>query len=69
MARQNFQFGKRQRELAKKQKRDEKLQRKLERKNNPSDSTESADSTEAVESADSPEAGSEERAVQPEVEP
>lgn len=63
MARQNFQFGKRQRELAKKQKRDEKLQRKLERKNNPSDSTE------AVESADSPEAGSEERAVQPEVEP
>jgi hypothetical protein len=35
VARQNFQHGKRQRELAKKQKRDEKLQRKLEKKNNP----------------------------------
>lgn len=68
MARQNFQFGKRQRELAKKQKRDEKLQRKLERKNNP-DSTESADSTDAVESVDSTEPGSEDQAVQPEVEP
>jgi hypothetical protein len=32
---QNYQHGKRQRELAKKQKREEKLQRKLERKNNP----------------------------------
>ena len=35
MARQNYQHGKRQRELAKKQKHDEKLQRRLERKNNP----------------------------------
>ncbi len=35
MARQNYQHGKRQRELAKKQKQDEKLQRRLERKNNP----------------------------------
>ncbi len=35
MARQNYQHGKRQRELAKKQKHDEKLQRRMERKNNP----------------------------------
>jgi len=35
VARQNYQHGKRQRELAKKQKQDEKLQRRLERKNNP----------------------------------
>lgn len=35
MARQNFQHGKRQRELAKKQKKEEKAQRKMERKNNP----------------------------------
>ncbi|HEV7668551.1 MAG TPA: hypothetical protein VGS22_08515 [Thermoanaerobaculia bacterium] len=35
VARQNYQHGKRQRELAKKQKHDEKLQRRLERKNNP----------------------------------
>lgn len=33
--RQNYQHGKRQRELAKKQKKEEKLQRKMERKNNP----------------------------------
>jgi hypothetical protein len=32
---QNYQHGKRQRELAKKQKREEKLQRKLEKKHNP----------------------------------
>lgn len=35
MPQQNYQHGKRQRELAKKQKREEKLQRKLEKKNNP----------------------------------
>ncbi len=35
MARQNYQQGRRQRELARKQKQDEKLQRRLERKNNP----------------------------------
>lgn len=37
MARTNHQFGKRQRELAKKQKREEKLQRRAERKLNPTD--------------------------------
>ena len=47
MARQNYQHGKRQRELAKKQKQDEKLQRKLERKNNPH--PEADDSTMPVE--------------------
>lgn len=36
MARQNFQHGKRQRELAKKQKREEKLQRRAEKKRDPS---------------------------------
>ena len=35
--RQNYQHGKRQREMAKKQKKEEKLQRKMERKNNPED--------------------------------
>lgn len=35
MARQNYQHGKRQRDLAKKQKREEKLQQRLERKKNP----------------------------------
>lgn len=39
MARQNFQHGKRQRELAKKQKREEKLERKLHKKNNPGEDT------------------------------
>ncbi|HYG64750.1 MAG TPA: hypothetical protein VEL74_19375 [Thermoanaerobaculia bacterium] len=35
MARQNYQHGKRQRDLAKKQKREEKLAQKKERKKNP----------------------------------
>jgi hypothetical protein len=35
VARQNYQHGKRQRDLAKKQKREEKLQQRLERKKNP----------------------------------
>jgi hypothetical protein len=35
--RQNYQHGKRQREMAKKQKKEEKLQRRMERKNNPED--------------------------------
>lgn len=39
MARQNFQHGKRQRELAKKQKREEKMERKLHKKNNPGEDT------------------------------
>lgn len=47
MARQNFQHGKRQRELAKKQKKEEKLQRKMERKNNP-DGTEMIEGSEEV---------------------
>lgn len=49
MARQNYQHGKRQRELAKKQKQDEKLQRKLERKNNPHPNSEADDATMPVE--------------------
>jgi hypothetical protein len=57
VARQNFQHGKRQRELAKKQKREEKLQRKLDKKNNPS-----------LDSGGE-EAGSEDQEVQPEAEP
>lgn len=35
MARPNYSHGKRQRELAKKQKREDKMQRRLERKNTP----------------------------------
>jgi hypothetical protein len=57
VARQNFQHGKRQRELAKKQKRDEKLQRKLDKKNNPS-----VEGEEGTSDAETPE-------VQPEAEP
>jgi hypothetical protein len=58
VARQNYQHGKRQRELAKKQKQDEKLQRRLERKNNPlSDDpnapVEPGDGTEPIEGEES----------------
>lgn len=57
MARQNFQHGKRQRELAKKQKRDEKLQRKLEKKNNPEAEPEAGQGgSEAEDSGAQPEA-------------
>ena len=63
MARQNYQHGKRQRELAKKQKQDEKLQRRLERKNNPlgddpNAPAEAADGAEPIEGDESePRAG------------
>ncbi|HVR98150.1 MAG TPA: hypothetical protein VMW27_16145 [Thermoanaerobaculia bacterium] len=59
MARQNFQHGKRQRELAKKQKREEKLERKLHKKNNPGEDT-PEEST--------PDAGAEDPGVPSEVE-
>jgi hypothetical protein len=43
MAKPNFQFQKRQKELERKKKNDEKLQRKLEQKNAPQDQDESGD--------------------------
>ena len=63
MAKPNYSFEKRQRELAKKQKQDEKLQRRLERKNNPlgddpNAPAEAVDGTEPIEGDESePQAG------------
>jgi hypothetical protein len=49
LARQNYQHGKRQRELAKKQKREEKLQRKLNKKS-------TAETDQSAEAQESPKA-------------
>jgi hypothetical protein len=58
MPRQNYPHSKRQREIAKKQKRDEKLQRKQERKTNPDGTTQEVQETQEAPLAPPPEANS-----------
>ncbi|HNU82973.1 MAG: hypothetical protein GX178_06735 [Acidobacteria bacterium] len=59
MARSNYQYSKRQRELAKKQKREEKLQRKLERKQGGGGTVDETPESEQLEVSGEPEAAAE----------
>jgi hypothetical protein len=59
LARQNFSHNKRQRELAKKQKREAKLQRKTEKRPDGSDMPENPEGTEGAANSEQPQKGPE----------